>query len=113
MGREGFEPSTGGLKVRCSTAELPTRFDAFKTYVRNARRTVFAHDIFWCGPTSACCFMSARQNQVVLLVPPPAHNAAAHFQSFHVVRSSVVYLSSHGKTRAEEVSLTPGSRWIP
>lgn len=25
VGREGIEPSTNGLKVRCSTTELPTR----------------------------------------------------------------------------------------
>ena len=31
VGREGFEPSANGLKVRCSTAELTAHFiDNFK-----------------------------------------------------------------------------------
>ena len=49
LGREGLEPSTSGLKGHCSTTELPTHHEEYKTlhhgYVLEIHSIFFVH--FW------------------------------------------------------------------
>ena len=57
VGRVGIEPTTVGLKDRCSTTELPALMELYSEYVASSAAWFYHQEVYHGGTASAACIV--------------------------------------------------------